>query len=97
MSFMFYVPVLILDKFDWTIYGSGVVMGVSELIAYIPCYWMITRIGRRITAYWCFAIGLICSLALLIIWQQGEKGLEDGKNTFFVMFFFFILRFAMTV
>ena len=71
MAFEFYAPALIIDQFNWSIYGTGVVMGISELIAYPVCYWMITRIGRRVVAYWCFGIALVCSIILFFIWKQG--------------------------
>ena len=71
MAFEFYAPAMIIDQFGWSIYGTGVIMGLSELIAYPICYLMITRVGRRVTAYWCFAIALVCSGILYFIWEQG--------------------------
>ena len=63
-----------LDKFDLGIFINGIALGFSELIACPAAYLLINRVGRRIIAYLCYAITLLCSLILLFLWDQDNRG-----------------------
>ena len=70
--FMFFAPVLMIDRFKLNLFVNGGVNGISETIAYPFSYLLITRVQRRTLAYICFAISCVCSTILLFVWDQNE-------------------------
>lgn len=70
--FEFYAPALMLDQFKLDIFINGLVVGVSEIISYPICYYMITRIRRRSVAYVCYFLTFACSVVLIFAWKQGD-------------------------
>lgn len=68
--FEFYAPALMLDKFKLNIFINGLVVGLSELISYPICYFIIMKQRRRNIAYICFAATFICSAILTFMWNQ---------------------------
>ncbi len=87
-----------LDQFQLNIFINGLVIGVSEIIAYPICYYMITRVKRRFVAYGCFALTFICSLILTFIWKQGQTDeAPDIGSSIGVLSLIFIFRFAISV
>ena len=59
---------------------------------------MITRIGRRVVAFGCFALTLACSGVLTFLWKQGDK--EDSVDIWSdigVLILIFAFRFAISV
>jgi len=60
-------------QFEFNIFISGVVVGLSSLIAYPFCYWAITRIRRKVMSLVCFALVLGCSFILLFIWHPKKE------------------------
>lgn len=98
--FEFYAPALMLDQFKLNIFINGLVVGVSEIISYPLCYYMITRIKRRFVAYGCFALTLACSVILIFVWKQGDKDDTDAgdiASNIFVLVLIFLFRFAISV
>ena len=68
----FYIPALIVDKYELGLYISGLAVGLSEFLAYPLCYFMISRCGRKITAIVGYSISLICAIILFFAWNQGS-------------------------
>ncbi len=86
-----------LDQFKLDIFINGLVVGVSEIISYPICYFMITRIRRRIVAYGCYLLTFICSMVLIFIWKQGSTEDEDIGSSIGVLALIFVFRFAISV
>jgi OCT family organic cation transporter-like MFS transporter 4/5 len=70
--FEFYAPALMLDKFKLDIFINGLVIGVSEIISYPICYFLIMKSKRQYAAYACFAGTFICSFVLIFMWDQND-------------------------
>lgn len=87
-----------LDQFNLSIFINGLVVGVSEIISYPLCYYMITRIKRTTVGIGCFILTLICSVVLIFLWKQGDKeGTEDIWSNIGVLILIFVFRFAISV
>jgi len=86
-----------LDEFQLDIFINGLVIGVSEIIAYPLCYYMITRIKRQHVAYGCFLLTFVCSLVLTFVWKQGSEETPDIGSSIGVLALIFIFRFAISV
>ncbi len=70
--FEFYAPALMLDRFKMDIFINGLVVGVSEIISYPICYFIIMKTKRQFIAYGCFAVAFACSLILTFMWNQSD-------------------------
>ena len=70
--FGFFAPILMLEKFHLSLFFNGFVLGLSEFIAYPVCYFTISTMKRRTTAYLCFSLTFISSFILIFVWDQGE-------------------------
>jgi len=86
-----------LDEFKLNIFINGLVIGVSEIIAYPICYYIIMKTKRRIVAYACFITTFVCSFVLIFLWDQGSKTTPDIGSSIGVLIFIFIFRFAISV
>lgn len=71
--FEFYAPALMLDKFKMDIFINGLVVGVSEIISYPICYFLIMKSRRRMVAYLSFGAAVLCSIALTFVWDQNSE------------------------
>lgn len=97
ISFIFYAPQLMLSQFHLDIFLNGLVMGLSELIAYPLCYFLITRCRRTRAAYVCFTTTLVCSSALVFLWHPKSDGVEvDLLANIVVLLLFFFIRLAIS-
>lgn len=94
--FEFYAPALMMDNFKLSLFINGLVIGLSELIAYPICYVLIMRSKRRHIAYGCFGITFVCSIILLFLWNQDDENPDIGSSIG-VLIFIFIFRFAISV
>lgn len=68
--FEFYAPALMIDQFKLNIFINGIVVAVSEIVAYPLCYCLITCCKRKHVAYVCFIVSFICSFALIFLWND---------------------------
>ena len=94
--FEFYAPALMLDKFKLDIFINGLVIGVSEILSYPICYFLIMKTRRRLAAYACFAATFLCSAVLTFMWEQEDEDPDIGKSIG-VLVFIFVFRFAISV
>jgi MFS transporter, putative metabolite:H+ symporter len=94
--FEFYAPALMLDKFKMNIFINGLVVGVSELISYPICYFLIMKSRRQFIAYGCFAATFVCSAILTFMWNQEEENPAIGESIG-VLAFIFLFRFAISL
>lgn len=76
MIYEFYAPALMLEQFKLNIFVNGLIIGLSELLAYPGAVYVISRYKRRITAYVSFAVTYVCSMILIFVWKQGGEGDE---------------------
>lgn len=68
----FYAPSLMLDQFKLNIFIDGLVIGISELICYPICYFMIMKTKRKTTGYLCFAVAFVCAFILIFLWKSDD-------------------------
>lgn len=94
--FEFYAPALMLDKFKLNIFINGLVVGVSELISYPICYFLIMKSKRQLIAYACFAATFLCSTILTFMWDQEDEN-PDVSKSIGVLAFIFLFRFAISL
>lgn len=94
--FQFYAPALMLDQFKLNIFINGLVIGVSEIIAYPVCYFLIMKSRRQYIAYACFAATFVCSVILTFIWNQGDQN-PDVASSIGVLALIFVFRFAISL
>ena len=93
----FYIPALMIDQFNFSIYINALVLSVSEMAAYPLVYFMINHAKRKYIANVSFGCTFICAIILLFIWSPGaEEKVDIGANlgTLAVIFLF---RFFITV
>jgi MFS family permease len=95
--FEFYAPALMLDAFQLNIFINGLVVGVSEIIAYPICFYLIMRTRRQTVAYVCFAANFLCSVLLIFLWDQGSEQAPDIGSSIGVLLLIFVFRFAISV
>lgn len=94
--FEFYAPALMLDKFKMDIFINGLVVGVSEIISYPFCYFLIMKSKRLNIAYICMATTAVCSGVLIFIWKQDQDEAGDIGSNIGVLALIFIFRFAIS-
>ena len=70
---MFYTPGLMLDRFKLNIYLNGVALGVSTMLTYPLCYFIVPKTPRRLAAYIGFGVSGLCSLVTLFVWDQNPS------------------------
>lgn len=64
---MYYGPALIIDSIGFNIYVSNIVVNLSELVTYIPSYFLIENIERRKWGLILMSNCAFCSLLLNFI------------------------------
>ena len=69
ISMQFYIPVLMLDKFQLNMFLNGLVFSVSDLIATPACYCLIVYSRRRYLAFVSFSVMIVCSVIVVFIWS----------------------------
>jgi hypothetical protein len=87
-----------LDQFDFSIYINGLVIQSSQIIASIFSAMVVFRFRRRLFGFVCFGAVVVCSMALVFIWDQ-DKEEEEGVDLWgnvAVLAFIFVIEFAIT-
>lgn len=86
-----------LEQFKLNIFVNGLVIGVSEFFAYPLCYFIISRMKRRMIAYVCFAVTYLCSVVMIFLWKQGNEETPDIGSSIGLLALIFVSRYAITV
>lgn len=71
---LYYGPVLVIDKIGFNIYVSSYVVQFSELIVYIPLYFIVNKIKRQRSGLILFSVAAICASLLLFITKPADCG-----------------------
>ena len=95
---MFYTPGLMLDRFKLNIYLNGVALGVSTMLTYPLCYFIVPKTPRRLAAYIGFGVSGLCSLVTLFVWDQNPSADTPslGKNIG-ILVLIFVFRFSINI
>lgn len=64
---MYYGPALIIDEIGFDIYVSSYLVNLSELVTFVPSFFLIEKIPRRMTGIIMFTIAGVCALLLTFI------------------------------
>jgi hypothetical protein len=80
LGLQFFGPALILEEFQPNIFVNGIILGLSEFIAYPFCYFIISYTKRKTLAYWCFAVAAGCQFILMFVWKQGDRAYMASGN-----------------
>ena len=81
-----------------SIFICGLVVGVSEIIAYPISFFIITKFRRKILIRVCYSIMAICTFCLIFVWKQSpEKTSEDdNQNDILLLALFMGFRLAVS-
>lgn len=64
---MYYGPALIINDIGFDIYVSSYLVNLSELVTFIPSFFLIEKIPRRRTGMVLFVVAGVCALLLTFI------------------------------
>ena len=64
---LYYGPALVIDKIGFNIYVSSFVVQISELVVYIPLYFVVDKVPRQKAGMILFSISGVCASMLLFI------------------------------
>jgi len=93
----FYVPALMIDQFNFSIYTSALVLSVSEIAAYPLVYFIINCFKRKVIAHFCFGFAFACAVVLLFIWSPGSTQNRDVAENLGTLVAIFLFRFFITI
>lgn len=91
LTLSFFGPGLILDKFSLNIYNNGLTIGISYLLAFPLCFYLINKVERKLMAYACFGVAAVCACFM------STSNETEGQGSFLVLVLLFIFRFAIAV
>ena len=64
---MYYGPSLIIDSVGFNTFVTSFALQLSEMIMYIPAYYLIDKVKRQKTGIIAFSCTMLCSFALIFI------------------------------
>lgn len=71
---LYYGPVLVIDKIGFNIYVSSYVVQFSELIVYIPLYFLVNKLQRQRSGIILFSVAAVCASLLLFVTKPADCG-----------------------
>lgn len=69
---MYYGPVLIIDEIGFDIYVSSFIVQLSELVIFVPAYFYIERIPRKLMGISMFSVAILTA-GILVFVEKPEK------------------------
>ena len=97
IMFLFFAPVLMIDKFQLNIYVNGAVNGISETLSYPMSYFLIPRVPSKTLSYATFALSAVCAIILIFIWDQDSTEPLEISHSIFLLVLIFFFRFAISI
>ena len=85
-----------LDRFNMSIYINGIVVQTAPIASLISSYLIINRFPRRTISTVFFIILSLCSIVLIVIWDQDKQNISDIWSNIAVLIFVFLFQFLIS-
>ena len=88
---IFFAPSLMIDQFNFNIYINGLVVQTGQFISGAISIYMITYAPRRLLAIVSFSVVMVCSFALIFLWDQNQEKVTDISSNILVLVLIFVI------
>ena len=67
MTYLYFGPIVIVDKLALDAFASQIIMSFSELLAYPFSFWFIQKLPRIRSGYICLGLAIVFNGVLIIV------------------------------
>lgn len=85
-----------LGSFKFDIYINALALASSQVLANFTAGVVISKFKRRWISFTCFGSTLLCSVALIFLWDQNEETESSLATNIIILILLFLFQFSIT-